>query len=216
MANIHFYMTPGSCSTGLHILLEEAELVFEAYIVNLPAGDNRKPEYLAINPKGTIPALVTPEGEAITDFASIAYWIARQRPKLNLWPSDLMDQVRVLEVMNYAVNTLHMQGFTRIFTPDQYLLESQDLKRLEAQGKTLVKKGLSLLNQQLADSSYVLDKLSVADGALFYVEFWAEQIGIPLPENCRQHFDTMMKRPAVQQVMREEGYHSIAQRALAQ
>ena len=43
------YMTPGSCSTGIHILLEEIGLVFEAYIVNLTTGDQYKPEYIKIN-----------------------------------------------------------------------------------------------------------------------------------------------------------------------
>ena len=61
-----FYMTPGSCSTGIHILLEELELPFEVYIVNLPKGDHLKPEYLAINPKATIPALVRDDGPVLT------------------------------------------------------------------------------------------------------------------------------------------------------
>ena len=55
--NIRFYMTPGSCSTGIHILLEELELVFEVYLVDLMKGDSRTPEYLAMNSKGTIPTL---------------------------------------------------------------------------------------------------------------------------------------------------------------
>ena len=74
-----FYMTPGSCSTGIHILLEEVGAVFEAYIVNLPAGDHLKPDYLAINPKGTIPTLVRNDGTAITEFQAIAWWLARTR-----------------------------------------------------------------------------------------------------------------------------------------
>jgi glutathione S-transferase len=61
---INFYMTPGSCSTGIHILLEELELVFSANVVNLPAGDNQKPAFLAVNPKGTIPVLVLDSGVA--------------------------------------------------------------------------------------------------------------------------------------------------------
>lgn len=48
---LKFYMTPGSCSTGIHILLEELDLPFEVTIVNLPAGDHLKPEYRALNPK---------------------------------------------------------------------------------------------------------------------------------------------------------------------
>jgi glutathione S-transferase len=62
-----FYMTPGSCSTGIHILLEEIGLVFEAYIIDLLAGDQYKDKYLAINPKGTIPTLLRDDGTAIPD-----------------------------------------------------------------------------------------------------------------------------------------------------
>ena len=43
------YMTPGSCSTGIHILLEELDQPFEAYIVNLPAGDQYQADYVALN-----------------------------------------------------------------------------------------------------------------------------------------------------------------------
>jgi len=50
MAAMKFYMTPGSCSTGIHIILEELEEMFEAYIVNMPAGGHYKPDYLASIP----------------------------------------------------------------------------------------------------------------------------------------------------------------------
>ena len=60
------YMTPGSCSTGIHILLEELDKPFEAYIVNLPAGDQYKAGYVALNPKSTIPTLVRDDGSALT------------------------------------------------------------------------------------------------------------------------------------------------------
>lgn len=58
-----FHMTPGSCSTGIHILLETLELPFEVYMVNLMAGDQFRPEYLAVNPNATIPTLVRDDGE---------------------------------------------------------------------------------------------------------------------------------------------------------
>jgi len=54
MAATKLYMTPGSCSTGIHIILEELEEAFEAHIVNMPAGDHYKPDYVAINPKSTV------------------------------------------------------------------------------------------------------------------------------------------------------------------
>jgi len=197
MANLKFYMTPGSCSTGIHILLEELELIFEAYIVNLPAGDQHKPEYLAINPKGTIPTLVTPEGVPITEFSAIAYWLTRNHPKAGLWPESLVLQTQVMEVMNYIVGTIHMQGYTRIFTTDQYTFEQSDTVRIKAQGETIVKKGFALINQQLADKAYLAGDFSIADVALFYVEFWADKIDITLPRNCLTPYQSMLARPAV-------------------
>ena len=73
-----FYFTPGSCSIGIHIILEELDLIFEAYVVNLLAGDQLKPEFLAINPKATIPTLVRENDTALTEFQAIAYWLACQ------------------------------------------------------------------------------------------------------------------------------------------
>ncbi len=68
-----FYMTPGSCTTGIHILLEEIDKPFEVYIVNLPAGDQYKPDYVAINPKSTILTLIRDDGTALTEFQAIAW-----------------------------------------------------------------------------------------------------------------------------------------------
>lgn len=207
MANLKFYMTPGSCSTGIHILLEELELVFEAYIVNLPAGDQFKPEFVAINPKSTIPVLVKQDGTPITDFVAIAWWLAKRYPKAGLLPPDSEQESAVLEAMNHIVGTIHMLGYTRIFTTDNYAFSTEDHSRVKAQGEIIVKKGLAILNQQLTGKRYLFDSFSIADAALFYVEFWADRIGLNLPENCQAHYRLMLSRPVVQRVLREEGYN---------
>lgn len=203
-----FYMTPGSCSTGIHILLEELDLVFNAHIVNLPAGDQNKPEFLAINPKGTIPVLVRDDGTALSEFQAIAWWLALTHAKANLLPEDPGQQADVLEIMSYAVGTLHQQGFTRIFTPERYIHREEDRAAVESQGKQLLHKGFDIIAERLAGSKsgYVADGFSIADAALFYVEFWADRTDVPLPAACRKHYDLMRHRPVVQRVLREEGY----------
>jgi glutathione S-transferase len=207
-----FYMTPGSCSTGVHILLEEAGLVFEAYIVNLMSGDQHQPEYLALNPKGTIPTLVLEDGTALTDFASIALWIAKTYPRRKLLPENLVDELKVLEVLNYAVNTIHGQGFTRIFTTDKYSSDPAEQEKIKAQGHEIVANSFALVNDWLSHKTFIAEKFSIADAALFYVEFWAKRIDIDLPENCLKHYQTMLKKMSVQQVLAEEGYASELQR----
>ncbi len=201
-----FHMTPGSCSTGIHILLEEAGLVFEAHLVNLLEGDQRSAEYLAINPKGTIPALERKEGAPLTDFQSIAWWIARAHPRRKLLPADLEGELKVLEVMNYAVGTIHGEGFTRIFTTDKFTPNEGAFDAVKARGREIVDEGFRLVDRWLEGREYVAGIFSIADAAIFYTEFWADRIEIPLAANCAAHYRRMLQRPAVRQVLMEEGY----------
>lgn len=202
-----FYMTPGSCSTGIHILLEELGLVFEAHMVDLLAGDNQKPEYLALNPKGTIPTFITDQGAVLTEFTSIACWLARSHPRYHLMPQNVGDKALVLKVLNFVVKNIHGEGFTRIFTTENYSADKADFEVIKAEGRGLVDKGFAELDQWISDSGYVVaEQFSIADAALFYVEFWADRIDVPLPSRCQSHYQKMLQRPAVRQVLSEEGY----------
>lgn len=201
-----FYMTPGSCSTGIHILLEELGLVFEAHLVNLLAGDQQRPEYLAINPKATIPTLVRDDGSALTDFQSIAWWLARSYPKRRLLPEDADGEARVLEAMNFAVGTLHGQGFARIFTTEKFAADPAQHEAVKAQGREILERGFAVADRLLEGRDYLVGSFGIADCALFYVEFWADRTGLALPANCQAHYRRMLKRPAVRQVLMEEGY----------
>lgn len=201
-----FYFTPGSCSTGIHILLEELELIFEAHLVNLLAGTQNTADYLAINPKATIPTLVRNDCTALTEFQAIAYWLARSYPKAKLLPGDPDGDARVIELMDYVVGTLHGQGFTRIFTSDRYTMNEAEVETVKAQGMEIVKRGFAIINNELPSQGYFMGAFTIADAALFYVEFWADKIGIALPENCLNHYRLMLTRPVVRQVLMEEGY----------
>lgn len=211
---LKFYMTPGSCSTGIHILLEELDLPFEVTIVNMPAGDHRRPEYLALNPKGTIPTLVLDDGRALTEFQAIAYWLARSYPRKRLLPDDVLLATQTLELMDYVVGTVHGQGYTRIFTTDRYLpvgLADADTanwqESIQAHGREIVTEAFAVIETRLPEVGYAIGAdFSIADAALFYVEFWADKTGIALPPRCTAHYQLVRTRPVVQRVLREEGY----------
>ena len=200
------YLTPGSCSTGIHILMEELDLIFEAHLVNLMAGDQNTPDYLAVNPKATIPTLVSNDGTALTEFQAIAYWLARSYPKAQLLPGNPDGDARVIELMDYVVGTIHGQGFARIFTTDRFTPNEADFEAVRVQGMDIVKCGFAVVNDRLPTEGYVMDAFSIADAALFYVEFWAYKTGIMLPENCLRHYRLMLERPVVRRVLIEEGY----------
>lgn len=200
------YMAPGSCTTGIHILLEELELPFEAYIINLPAGEHLRPDYVAINPKSTIPTLVLDDGSALTDYIAISYWLARRHPRAGLLPEETSASARVMEVLSYAVGTVHGQGYARIFTTEAFATRAEEHDAVKARGREIVDKAFSILDTQLPPTGYVAERFSIADPALFYVEFWADKLGIPLPPRCQNHYALMRGRPVVQRVLREEGY----------
>jgi glutathione S-transferase len=211
---LKFHMTPGSCTTGIHILLEELELPFEETIVNLQAGDHRQPAYLAINPKGTIPTLVLDDVAALTSFPSIAFWLARRYPRKRLLSDDPFLAARTLELLDHAVNTVHGQGFTRIFTTEVYVPEGLNASdkaewtaAITARGRAIVREAFDVIEIRLPEDGYAMGAdFTIADAALFYVFFWASKTDINMPPRCKALFERIRARPVVNQVLREEGY----------
>ncbi len=204
---LQFYMTPGSCSTGIHILLEELELPFAVHLVNLPAGDQHSAAFRTLNPKGTIPVLVVKDGPVLTEFTAIAWWLGKRHPKAGLIPEGVSEQAALLDSLSYIVGTLHQQAFTRVFVPERYSLREEDRASIEAQGRQMATEGFALIAEQLPEEGgYLFQRFTIADAALFYVEFWADRIGLTLPAPCRGHYQRMLTRPVVRRVLQEEGY----------
>lgn len=202
-----FYMSPGSCSTGIHILLEELELIYEVHIVNLPNREHLSSDFIAINAKASIPVLLTDEGLVITEFLAIAYWLAQSHPKHNLLPEDIERASKTLELISFVVDTIHGKGFSRLFVTEEYSIATEHRSQVQKKGRDIIDKAFSVIDPQLDKREYFNTSFSIADAALFYVEFWAHSTDIALPPNCEQHYQTMLTRQTVRNVLMEEGYH---------
>ena len=186
--------------------LEELEEVFEVTVVNIPAGDNRRPEYLAINPRGTIPSLRLKDGSVLTELVEIADWLGRNRGHGRLWPADPAAQARALEIMQHVTRNIHGEGFARVFVSGAFSCDPQEAAQVVTEGKAVAARGLAAVAQMMEPEGYALGSFSVADPVLFYVEFWADKTGLPLPPRLLDHYRLMLKRDAVYRVLREEGY----------
>jgi glutathione S-transferase len=198
--------SPGACSIGIHVLLEEIGKPYEAQLVNLREGGQFKPEFTSVNPKSKVPTLVRDDGSVLTEYPAIAYWLARTNPEKKLLPEDVETQVRAIEALDYAVATVHMQGFSRLFRASNYTPNPADEDKVKERGKEMVEKGFAVLDKALAGKDYVAGTFSIADSALFYVEFWGgKRMNMKLPSNCDAHLNRMLARPAVQRVMQQEG-----------
>ncbi len=199
-------MAPGACSLGIHILLEEIGRPYEAETVNLREGGQFQPGFTQINPKSKVPTLIRDDGSVLTEFPAIAFWLARSNPQAKLLPDDADAQARALEAMDYVISTMHMRGFTMIFRPEMFAGPNGDTEGVKARGTEMFTRGLALMNDALAGKEYLLGPFSIADAALFYVEFWgAARLKLALPPNCAAHDARMLARPAVARVMAAEG-----------
>ncbi|MFO1027841.1 MAG: glutathione S-transferase N-terminal domain-containing protein [Acetobacteraceae bacterium] len=199
------YYAPGACSIGIHVLLEEIGKPYEAEAVNLREGAQYQAAYTAVNPKSKVPTLVRDDGSVLTEYPAIAYWLARTNPFSNLLPDAIDLQARALELMDYCVATIHMQGFGRQFRPSNFAPNAADEDAVKARGKEIAERGFALLDAALAGKEYAAGPFSIADSALFYVEFWSKRVGMTLPANCAAHLDRMLARPAVQRTLKAEG-----------
>jgi glutathione S-transferase len=197
---------PGTCALGIHVLLEEIGKPYEAQAINLRDGDQFKPEFTSTNPKSKVPTLVRDDGSVLTEFPAIAYWLARTNADKKLLPDDLEGQTRALEALDYAVATIHMQGFSRLFRASNFTPNTADEEKVKERGKEIATKGFALMDKALAGKDYVAGPYSVADAALFYVEFWgAARMGMELPPNVAAHYQRMLARPAVQKALQAQG-----------
>ena len=207
------YWGPHTCAIGIHVLLEEIGTVYELEKVDVAGGDTQKPAFLAVNPKGKVPTLVRDDGSVLTQFTAIATWLARRNPDKGLIPAEPEAEARMMEILDYAVGTVHEQAFSRIFMPQKF--EPKDVvhgtlgvgqKATKEEGRAMAREGFVILDGQMAGKSFVGgEKFSIGDAALFYVERWAPMAKIDLPSNLAAHLARMKARPAVARVMAAEG-----------
>ena len=101
------HTAPGSCSRASHIALEEAGLDYQARFVDFAKADQRQPDFLAINPKGRVPALVTDRG-VLTEGPAILAYVAGLAPQARLAPTDPFDFARMQAFNLYLASTIHV------------------------------------------------------------------------------------------------------------
>jgi len=200
------YYSPGACSIGIHVLLEEIGKPYEAVKLDFSKGEQQKPPFSEINPKGKVPTLVRDDGEVITEYPVVAHWLAKHFPEAKLLPEGEEAELRAAEATDYCVSTIHMQGFSRLFRPGNFSPSESDHDKVKERGKELAAKGLAIMDKRLAGEEWVAGDYSYADSALFYVEYWGgKRMGMDLPANCAAHLGRMMARPAVQRMIQQEG-----------
>lgn len=201
------YYAPMACSFGIHVILEEIGTPYQAIAVDFKNNAQYEAEYLAINPKSKVPALVRDDGSLLTEFPVIALWLAKTNPWKGLVPTDLEGETRCAEMLDYICGTVHPQAFTRQFRPNRFTPSEADIPKVVEEGKKYAERYFNTIQQGWRGGDWVLASgYSVADAALFFVEYWAVmRSGMTLPPKLANHYAKMMARPAVQRALDAEG-----------
>src|SRR6185295_367660 len=105
---LKLYYAPGTCALASHIALEEAGAKYESVRLSFKTEDQKKPDYLKINPKGRVPALVTDRG-IITETPAILLYIAQMHPAAKLAPLEDPYRLAKAQAFNsYLCSTVHV------------------------------------------------------------------------------------------------------------
>ena len=200
------FYSPGSCSTASHIALAEAGADYELVRTDTAAGDQRKPEYLKINPKGRVPALVTSQG-VLTETPAILAFIAQSFPAANLAPLDDAFAFARLQAFNsYLCATVHV---AHAHKHRGYRWASEDSSFADMRAKVAANETecFRLIETELLQGPWVMgEAFTVADGYLFTVADWLEGDGVDPAQfpKVLEHRERTRARPAVRKVLAQQ------------
>jgi len=200
---IKLFYTPGACSLSPHIALREAGLPFELVQVDLTAKKTEHGEnFLAINPKGYVPALLTDSGELITEGAIIVQYVADQRPESGLAPAAGTPERRRVQEWLHFIATELQKGLGPINNP-----KANDELRQVLKERLFLR--FDFLSKSLEGKDYLLgNTFTVADGYAFYVlrglRRLEGQAAFDQRPVLKAYFERISARPAVQAVLQAE------------
>lgn len=197
------YYSPGACSLSPHIALREAGVPFELEQVNLQEKKTKgDADYLRINPKGYVPALVLDDGKLLTEGAVIVQYVADQKPETLLAPPPgTFERLRLQEWLNFIATELH-KGFGPVNNPKS----NDDIKSFY---RTRLTARFQILADGVRGRDYLLgDRFTVADGYAYYtLRNWRKLVGPDFGDVAplRAYFDRVNRRERVQAALAAEG-----------
>ena len=201
----NLYYTPGTCARASYIALEEAGAVYTAERIDFKTNQQNSPEYLAVNPKGRVPALVTDRG-VLTETPAMLAYIAQSFPKANLAPSDAFAFAQAHSFNSYLCSTVHINHAHKGRGPRWATEESSfaDMKRKVPQTMAA---SFALIERDMLKGPWVMgEQYTICDPYLFTIASWLEgdSVDIATFPKVADHYKRMSERPAVQKVLADE------------
>ena len=200
---VSLYYSPNSCALASHILLEEVHANYSAIEINFNKNEQRQSNYLSVNAKGRVPALLTDEG-VLTETPAILLYIAQKYPQKKMAPLNNVYQLAKAQEFNcYLCSTAHV-AHAHLSRGSRWADDPAAIAAMTAKVPETVSACFSFLESGMPDFPWVLgEDYSICDPYLFTVTRWLKRDGVDRKNFPRidAHYQRMKDRIAVRNVI---------------
>jgi glutathione S-transferase len=203
---LKLYFAPLTCALASHIALEEAGADYSTVKVDFATSEQRSPAYLAVNPKGRVPSLVTDRG-VLTETPAMLTFIAQSYPAARLAPLDDPFAFAQVQAFNsYLCSTVHVAHAHRM-RGRRWVDDEAAIAAMQRFVPRSVGACFELIENDMLQGPWVMGaNYSVCDAYLFTLAQWLEGDGVDLSKLPRvlDHRERVSQRPAVQRAIAQE------------
>jgi glutathione S-transferase len=203
---LKLYYAPHTCALASHIALEEAGARYETVRIDFRANEQRSPDYLSVNAKGRVPALVTDRG-VLTETPAILAFIAQSFPEARLAPvDDPFAFARAQAFNSFLCSTVHVAHAHRM-RGYRWADDAAAIEAMKRKVPVSVAEGFQLIESGMLEGPWVLgERYGICDMYLFTLAQWLEGDGVDPARFPRvaEHRRRVAERPAVSKVVAEE------------
>jgi glutathione S-transferase len=200
------YWSPGSASLCVHWMLIELGEPHELVKIDIDAGENRKPEYLKINPSGVVPTLVI-DDVPLTEAAALCMILAERHPQAGFAPpAGNLQRSAYISWMFYLSNTLQT-AYRDWFYADQPA-GAAAVEAVKAGARRRIEACFDRIQAKLAGGPYLIgDRVTAADFVLTMLMRWSRNMPKPATEwkPIADYVKRMKARPSFKVLYEREG-----------
>jgi glutathione S-transferase len=204
---LKLFYSPGACSIVSHIALEEAGADFERVRVMLAQGEQLKPEYLAVNPHGRVPALATDEGVITEQIAVVNYIADRFGGDGSVPRGDAFAAAKCNELLGWFASTVHI-AFAEVFRPGRFVTDESAHEVVTEGGRAALLKHFDEIEGLCGDGWTTGARFTAADSYLLIFFRWAKRMEFEMTRYPRWAalVERVLDRPAVARTLEAEGW----------
>ncbi len=194
------FAAKGTVAIASQIALEEANLPYNIRWISFADGDQNAAPFLAVNPKGRVPALITDCGP-LTETPAILEYIAELSDQL--MPEAAIERARVREMLSYLASTMHVNHAHR-FRGSRWSDDAAAHASMAAKVPQTMADSCAYVESQLPDTGWLVGSYSIADIHLVTVCRWLAGDGVDIANypKLAAHFAAMTSRTAVANIFK--------------